>query len=68
MRVKEVAKELGISGDWLRDLEKAGRIPSVPRDHNGHRRYRDEDLAQLRRILFGNESGRQGETCAASEH
>jgi len=52
MRTAQVARQLGISADWLRRLERAGRIPPVRRDLNGHRRYKPEDLAKLAARLF----------------
>ena len=53
MRTKGTAKELGVSADWLRELEKQGKIPAARRDINGHRRYTEEDIARLRQIIFG---------------
>lgn len=52
MRASEAAKALGISADWLRRLERAGRIPPLPRDLNGHRRLSPEDLERLRVLLY----------------
>jgi len=52
MRLGELAKKLGISADWLRRLEKTGRIPAAPRDVNGHRRYTPDDVAAVKRALF----------------
>ena len=52
MRVREAARLLKISADWLRELEKRGKIPPVTRDMNGCRRYSDEDIIRLRRILY----------------
>jgi|OpeIllAssembly_1097287.scaffolds.fasta_scaffold881275_2 DNA-binding transcriptional MerR regulator len=52
MRVVDVSKELEISGDWLRRLEKAGIIPPIPRDRNGYRRYTPEMVACIRRVIF----------------
>lgn len=53
MRITELAKELGVSSDWLRRLERAGLIPKAQRDVNGHRRYCPADAARLREVLFG---------------
>lgn len=52
MRVIDAARELGISPDWLRRLERAGRIPAPPRDLAGHRRYRPEDVEAIKRVLY----------------
>jgi len=54
MRIAAVARELGFSADYLRSLEKAGRIPPAPRDINGHRRFLPEDVDRLRSVLFPN--------------
>ena len=53
MRVTNVARRLGVSPDWLRHLERNGRIPVAQRDRNGHRRYTEGDLERLREVLFG---------------
>ncbi len=52
MRVVDVARELGFSGDWIRRAEKQGLIPPAQRDLNGHRRYSSEDVKRLRELLF----------------
>jgi len=52
MRVAQLARELGFSADWIRRMEREGRIPPASRDLNGHRRYRPEDLKRLRKLLF----------------
>ena len=57
MRISEVAKELGFSADHLRELEKAGRIPRVTRDANGHRRFKVEEVERLRTILYQQKPG-----------
>lgn len=54
MRITDVARRLGCSPDFLRDLEKSGRIPPAPRDMNGHRRFAPEDVERLRTVLFPN--------------
>jgi len=64
VRVVDVARKLGISADWLRRLERAGRIPSAPRDFHGHRRYAQEDLERIRAILFPTGDGDNGRTRA----
>ena len=52
MRIKGTARVLGVSADWLRELERKGKIPIANRDINGHRRYSEKDITQLREILF----------------
>ena len=56
MRISDVARRLGFSADHIRDLEKSGRIPPALRDTNGHRRYTQDDLERLRRVLFAQRS------------
>ncbi len=52
MRIGQAAKILEISPAWLRRLERAGRIPQIGRDFNGHRRLSAEDVERLREILY----------------
>ncbi len=52
MRVAEVARRLGVSPDWIRRLERQGRIPPPRRDLNGTRRYTLDDLERLEKLLF----------------
>lgn len=52
LRVNEAARELGCSATWLRRAEHRGRIPKAQRDLNGWRRYTEEDIDALRRVLF----------------
>lgn len=52
MRITAVAKELGFSAEYLRSLERTGRIPPAPRDINGHRRFSQQEVAHLRTVLF----------------
>ena len=54
MRIAAVARKLGVSADYLRSLEKDGRIPPALRDINGHRRFFPEDVDRLRSVLFPN--------------
>ena len=61
MRIKEAAVALGISQDWLRELERNGKIPPVMRDLNRHRRFTDDDIHLLRKILFGKTPGDKAE-------
>ena len=51
LKISEVARELEISTDWLREAEKRGKIPAAARDMNGWRTYSLEDVRAIRRIL-----------------
>lgn len=50
-RVSELARELGVSADWLREAERKGKIPRAKRDLNGWRVYTEEDIEKLKRLL-----------------
>jgi excisionase family DNA binding protein len=52
MRIQEAARRLGISADWLKELERRGVVIPVPRDLHGHRRFSEEDVERLRQRLF----------------
>jgi DNA-binding transcriptional MerR regulator len=52
MRVIDLARQLGCSADWLRSLERAGKLPLAQRDLNGYRRYSPTDVARIRALLF----------------
>lgn len=52
IRIAEAAREIGVSRDTLRRLERAGKIAPV-RDHAGHRRFSGDDIRKLTQILFG---------------
>ncbi|QIN77507.1 MerR family transcriptional regulator [Rubrobacter marinus] len=48
-RTSEVARELGISVEWLRKGEERGFFPPARRDPtNGHRYYTRKDIEHLR--------------------
>jgi DNA-binding transcriptional MerR regulator len=48
-RISEVARELGISVEWLRKGEERGFFPPARRDiTNGHRYYTRKDIEHLR--------------------
>ena len=52
--ISEVARQLGLSAEWLRQGEKRGSLPRARRDRNGHRYYTHQDLERLRnRRLLG---------------
>ncbi len=44
MKIKEVSEKYNITPDTLRYYEKIGLIPSVERDKNGNRIYKEEDI------------------------
>jgi len=52
MRIGEVAQRIGVSREWIRRQERAGLISRAARDQNGQRRYRDEEVEDLLRLLF----------------
>ena len=48
-RISEVARELGISVEWLRKGEDRGFFPQARRDPtNSHRYYTHEDVERLK--------------------
>jgi DNA-binding transcriptional MerR regulator len=51
MRIGELARRLGVSGDTVRFYERAGWLPSAPRQPNGYRDYREEDVEHLRLLI-----------------
>jgi DNA-binding transcriptional MerR regulator len=51
MRIGELAQQLGVTGDTVRFYERAGWLPSAPRQPNGYRDYRDEDVEHLRLLI-----------------
>jgi DNA-binding transcriptional MerR regulator len=53
MRISEIAERLDVSVDWLRRLERSGRLPRAKRDINNHRRYTEEDFERLHALIFG---------------
>ncbi len=59
MRIGELAKHVGISADWLRRQERTGNIPAAPRDRNGHRRYDEDDVDRIRRVVFDSSNRRR---------
>lgn len=58
MRPVDLAKLLGRTADWLRRLERQGRIPVAKRDFSGHRYYDADDLARIRDLLARRSSTR----------
>ena len=48
-RISEVARDLGISAEWLRVGESHGFFPPAHRDpNNGHRYYTRGDIERLK--------------------
>ena len=52
LTVSQVARELGMSVDWLRRAEKQGRIPRAQRHLSGWRVYSPEDVERLKSLLL----------------
>ena len=52
MRVAQAARDLNVSADWIRRMERRGVLPLAPRDRNGHRRYDVGLIAQIRTVLY----------------
>jgi excisionase family DNA binding protein len=52
LRIAQVAKQLGVSADLLRRLERARVLPLARRDRSGHRRFTETEVEQLRKILY----------------
>lgn len=50
----------GMSGDWLRKLERTGVIPKAPRTPNGYRHYPLEYIEQIKPIVMPLLERRQG--------
>jgi DNA-binding transcriptional MerR regulator len=50
--ISEVARELGVSVDWLRDGEKKGKIPKARRNLNGWRVYSQGDVNKIHGLLI----------------
>lgn len=53
MNVSEAARELRRSEKWLRNAERAGKIPKARRDLNGWRVYTPDDIANLQELISG---------------
>jgi DNA-binding transcriptional MerR regulator len=51
MRIGELAHRLEVSTDTVRFYEREGWLPSAPRQKNGYRDYRDEDVEHLRLLI-----------------
>jgi hypothetical protein len=68
MRLKEAARLLGATSDWLKRLERRGQIPTLPRDVNGHRRLTDADVDRLRTLLFKSPGTASLGTVSAKQH
>jgi DNA-binding transcriptional MerR regulator len=53
MRIAEFARRVGLSPDSVRRLERRGVISAARRDWVGHRRFTEDDVASVRKVLFG---------------
>lgn len=49
--IGQVARELGVSTDWLRRAERDGRLPRARRHMSGWRVYSAKDVAVIRALL-----------------
>ncbi len=52
LKVSEVARELQVSVDWLREAERKGKIPKARRNLNKWRVYSEDDIAKIRELLI----------------
>ncbi len=57
MHISQAARELGITPQHLRTLERQGRIPPARRDFNG-RTYTPFDIALLKNVGIGSRPAR----------
>jgi len=57
MHISQAARELGVTPQHLRTLERQGRIPPARRDFNG-RIYTPFDLALLKSVGIGTHPAR----------
>ena len=71
MNVSELARRAGVTSGTIRFYERAGALPSAPRQDNGYRRYAELDLCRLRVLVSLRalgigvaESGRLADQCA----
>jgi arsenate reductase len=51
MRIKELARRVGIAPSAVRWYEQAGVLPTAEREENGYRAYSDADVARLRLVV-----------------
>ena len=51
--VSEAARELCLSADWLRRVERRGAVPPAKRDSFGRRFYTVKDITRLRELGVG---------------
>lgn len=52
LHIGEAAKQIGVTPEHLRNLERTGRIPAARRDFNG-RIYSEFDIALLKSLGIG---------------
>lgn len=52
MRIKAVAKLVGVTPQTIRKLENKGILPTPDRDWNDQRRYTEKDVDAIRRALY----------------
>jgi DNA-binding transcriptional MerR regulator len=51
-RISEVVRQVGYSSRTIKNLEKSGLIDIPARDVNGHRRYSQDQIDHIRKILI----------------
>jgi DNA-binding transcriptional MerR regulator len=52
LRVQEAAEAIGVSVQTIRRYERAGVLPSPPRDRNSWRAYSPEHVESMRKTIF----------------
>lgn len=57
MTISRLARVAGVNVETIRFYEKQGLLPAPPREANGSRRYREEDLERLRFIRQAKDLG-----------
>ncbi len=50
LKIHNVAKELGVSIQTIKNFEKAGILPKARRDSKGWRYYTQEDLIKIKAL------------------
>jgi DNA-binding transcriptional MerR regulator len=52
MRTSELAKQVGVHPNTVRLYEEWGYLPSIPRDHAGHREFTEKHVEQMQLARF----------------
>lgn len=56
MRIGDVAKLLSVSKATIRRIEAEGKIKPPKRDRNDQRRYSEDDVEALRKVIYNQEA------------